>query len=171
MSERPPPESGVAPTPQASTPRASTPRASAPPASAPAPAGEAVVAYLAADLIWASKIKSTGDAIGVVCRPVRTSEMLEARLADCPLRGLIVDLSAGPAALEMIEQARGRTGRGQARPLTIVAFGPHVAVAELAEASRRGASAVLARGALHANLPGVLKTLAAGGGVASQLED
>lgn len=44
--------------------------------------GPHMILYFAADLLWASKIKLTADAIGIVCRPVRSVSMLEARLAD-----------------------------------------------------------------------------------------
>lgn len=41
-----------------------------------------MILYLAADLLWASKIKGAADALAIPCRPVRTMEMLEARLAE-----------------------------------------------------------------------------------------
>ncbi len=41
-----------------------------------------MILYLAADLLWASKIKGTADALSIPCRPVRTLEMLEARLGE-----------------------------------------------------------------------------------------
>ena len=50
--------------------------------------------YCCGDLLWASKIKSTGEAIGVGCRPVRNREMLAARLADSPVKAVLVDLTS-----------------------------------------------------------------------------
>jgi hypothetical protein len=67
---------------------------------------ELMVLYCAADLLWATRIKSTADALGVPCRPARTVEMLEARLSDSPVRALLVDLEAGENALALIRRLR-----------------------------------------------------------------
>jgi hypothetical protein len=132
--------------------------------------------YLAADLLWATKIKSTADALGVACRPVRTMEMLAARLADSPVAGLMIDLEAGPIAMEMIAHVRqlspSRAGvPGQGPHIAIVAFGPHVMVDQLRAAKAAGADTVLARGALVRALPEVITRLAGGQSIASQLND
>ena len=55
-----------------------------------------MVLYCAADLIWATRIRAAAEAAGIPSRPVRDLAMLEARLADSPVRGLIVDLEALP---------------------------------------------------------------------------
>lgn len=128
-----------------------------------------MVLYLCADLVWGTRIKSTGDALGVPCRPARTPDMLRARLADSPVRGLIVDLDAGDAAIEVIAAARNaRPASARAGPpsppgLFILAFGPHVAADRFEAARRAGADVVLARGALDRRLPDVLTALALGG--------
>lgn len=115
-----------------------------------------MVLYCAADLIWASKIKATADALGIPCRPARTVAMLEARLADSSVAGLLVDTEAGPVALELIARLRSSAPAGAG----IVAFGPHVEVGALAAARAAGADRVMTRGALHNGLEGVLRALA-----------
>ena len=51
-----------------------------------------MILYAAADLIWASRIKGVADSLEVPARPARDLAMLEARLADCQICGMIVDL-------------------------------------------------------------------------------
>ena len=135
------------------------------------PSSPPTVLYAAADLIWATKIKGTGDAIGVPCRPVRSLEMLEARLADTDIRGLMLDLDAPGLAFELLARLRSGAKADRERAIRVVAFGPHVAVDLLQRAHAEGASAVLARGAFNARLADILRALAAGGVVASRMED
>jgi hypothetical protein len=114
-----------------------------------------MVVYCASDLLWATKIKSTADALGVPCRPVRSQQMLEDRLSDSPVRALIVDLEAGEVALQLIQQVRARKGAG----VHVVAFGPHVSVEALTAARSSGADTVLTRGAFHRSLHEILTSL------------
>lgn len=124
-----------------------------------------MVLYLASDLLWATRIKSCADDLSVAARPVRTLEMLEARLADCPVRGVLLDLAAGEEgsegeiAFEMLRRlkADGASGTGGVR---VVVFGPHVQAEQLAAARAAGADSVMTRGGLDANLPRVLQDLA-----------
>lgn len=128
-----------------------------------------MVLYHAADLLWATKIKGTADALGVPARPVRTIEMLDARLADSPVRALMVDLDASEVALALIRRLREAGGGkpGEDHPgtgITILAFGPHVSV-ELFQAARdAGADVCMARGGLAARMAEVLRRLAGSGG-------
>ncbi|HZW10534.1 MAG TPA: hypothetical protein VFF69_11585 [Phycisphaerales bacterium] len=116
-----------------------------------------MILYAAADLLWATRIKETCVSLGIAARPVRTLEMLGARLADSPVRGLIVDLETGDLGLELIRRARAA---GSARPgLAVVAFGPHVAADLFAAARAAGADRVLARGAFSDRLPELLRAL------------
>jgi hypothetical protein len=114
--------------------------------------------YLASDLLWASKIKGTADALGIPARPVRNAQMLTARLGeatqDAPVRALLVDLESGPVGLELIALAGHHTPA-----LRIVAFGPHVATEAFEAAHASGAHEVMARGGLAANLPAILTRL------------
>jgi hypothetical protein len=114
-----------------------------------------MVLFCAADLIWGSRIKATAQAAGVEARPVRDLGMLEARLADSPVRGLVVDLEA-PAALQLIGRVRGEGGRADVR---VVAFGPHVDVERLAAARAAGAERVMVRGAFDRGLAEILVEL------------
>jgi CheY-like chemotaxis protein len=132
-----------------------------------------VILYAAADLIWATKIKATAEALGLAARPVRTLEMLHARLADCPeAKSLMVDLDKGEeglaliAALRAYEAANQAAGQatdqatGQGRRLRVLAWGPHVAKELLQAARDAGADDVLTRGALEHNMEEVLVKLA-----------
>lgn len=126
-----------------------------------------MIVFFATDLIWATRIKGTADTLGVACRPVRTPEMLAARLADSPVRAMIVDLDTPDVALELIGRLRGweadrandggppATGR-----VRIVAFGPHMAKDDLQAAREAGADDVLPRGAFDHNLPDIMLDLA-----------
>lgn len=117
------------------------------------------ILYLAADLIWATKIKSTADSLGVNARPVRTVDMLAARLDDTDPAALLLDLEAAEAAWALLDLL---AERGVA--LTTVAWGPHVAVDLMDEARRRGVSFVMTRGAFNTNLPKLLTGLSSEGG-------
>ncbi len=136
-----------------------------------------MIVFCAADLIWATRIKSTADALGIPCRPVRNLDMLEARLADSPVRSLIVDLEAGPHVFDLIRRVRqlqsdprsvpvpadpppNAPGKENS-PIHILAFGPHVAVDLFQQARAAGADALLARGAFNSRLPQLLQALAA----------
>ncbi|MEK6701301.1 MAG: hypothetical protein AABZ53_03495 [Planctomycetota bacterium] len=120
--------------------------------------------YLAADLLWASKIKGTADALSLPCRPVRSVEMLEARLADSPVTALLVDLDKPEEAMTMIGRLRGAAAGVPERSIRILAFGPHVAKEALAAAKAAGADEVLPRGAFDHDMGNILKRLSAKGG-------
>lgn len=138
-----------------------------------------MILYHAADLLWASKIKGTADALGIPCRPVRNAEMLAARLADAPTeqspRGVVafladLDPPATETSLALIQQLREAMARlpnssassGSAGSVQIVAFGPHVDTEALRAAKSAGADTVMTRGAFNAKLPELLKQLHAG---------
>ena len=130
-----------------------------------------MVLYLASDLLWATRIKSCADDLTppVPARPVRNLEMLEVRLADSPVKGVLLDLAAGDEghegemAFSMLARLRaGKPGEDLGN-IKVVAFGPHVLAQQLAGAKKAGANVVMARGALAANLPRVLRELEGGG--------
>lgn len=123
-----------------------------------------MVLYAAADLIFATRIKGTGEAVGVPCRPVRSVEMLEARLADSEVRALLLDLDAPELALELLGRLRGPGAGDTERGVRIVAWGPHVATDLLRQARAAGADEVMTRGAFTAGLPELLVRLEGGGG-------
>ncbi len=129
-----------------------------------------MIVYSAADLLWATRIKATAEALGIPCRPVRSVDMLRARLAESAVKGLIVDLEAAEVGLSLIRALRGTgpVAGDQGPPLdpggriTIVAFGPHVAVDVLAEARAAGSDRVLARGTFDHQLNDILQELEGG---------
>lgn len=120
-----------------------------------------MILYACADLLWATKIKGTADALGIAARPVRSVEMLIARLADSPVSALMVDLEMGQTAIDLIRHVRAHEAEPSARPrpLPILAFGPHVDVDGLSAAKAAGATEAVARGGLQARLGEVLKGL------------
>lgn len=120
-----------------------------------------MILFCASDLIWATKIKSTAESLGLPCRPARHLEMLEARLGDSPVRALIVDLESGETALALIQRLRDTRASAANRAIRIVAFGPHVGVEALQAAKQAGADEVMPRGAFSARLPNILQELAA----------
>lgn len=118
-----------------------------------------MLCYLASDLIWASKIKSTADALGLPCRPVRNLDMLEARLTEGGVKALILDLEAPEMAMEMLARVRAAEAPGGLERVRVLAFGPHVEVARLQQARDAGADEIMTRGAFDANLEEVLIAL------------
>lgn len=128
-----------------------------------------MILYLASDLVWATKIKTMAEDLGVPARPVRTLEMLEARLADSPVTAFIADLEKPEEALAML--ARLRAPRAEAGPgagekeraIRTLAFGPHVAKDLMQRAREAGADEVLPRGAFDHHLADILVKLAGRG--------
>ncbi len=123
-----------------------------------------MILYLASDLIWATKIKGVAEHLGLPCRPVRTLEMLEARLADSDVSAVLLDLEKPEEALAMIERLRQESAGEQDQKIRVVAFGPHVLVELFQQARDAGADEVLARGVLDRNMPEILLALAGRGG-------
>ncbi|MCC6952340.1 MAG: hypothetical protein IT433_12965 [Phycisphaerales bacterium] len=118
-----------------------------------------MILYLATDLIWASKIKATANALGLSARPVRTLEMLEARLADADPVAMLLDLDAADLALAMLARVRD-PALPTARRLKVLAWGPHVATDLLQKARDLGADEVLTRGAFDHAMDDILPRLA-----------
>lgn len=122
-----------------------------------------MILYLASDLVWATKIKSTADALGVACRPARNGGMLRDRLADSDVRALLVDLEAGEEAIGLIRELRRLEVAGNCSGVRVVAFGPHVDVGAFERAEEAGADRTMARGAFAKALPELLRSLSEGG--------
>lgn len=116
-----------------------------------------MVAYHAADLLWATRIKKTGEDAGVECRPVRSVEMLRARIDEGHVRGLVVDLESPEMSLELVRALRG--GLDPDRKVKVLAFGPHVAVELFEQARAAGADSVMARGGFDRSMGEILKKL------------
>ena len=129
-----------------------------------------MVLYCCADLLWASKIKATGEALGVACRPVRNAEMLAARLADSPVRAVVVDLTS-EHCWTLLDLLRGAGATEQARALKVLCFGPHGEVDSLRKAGEMGASAVMSFGQFSGSLPELVRSLDAGVGAESSNDE
>ncbi len=120
-----------------------------------------MILYLAADLLWATKIKGTAEALGLACRPVRTLEMLEQRLADSAPTAILLDLEKPEEALAMLARLKGPGADEQTRRIRAVAWGPHVARELMQRARDAGADEVLTRGTFDHTLPDLLLALSA----------
>jgi hypothetical protein len=118
-----------------------------------------MILYLAADLVWASKIKATADALSIACRPARTLEMLQARLADSDVKALVADLDKPEEALQMIAFLRRPEASPKERGVRVVAWGPHVAKDLLQAARDAGADSVMTRGSFDHDLEEILLRL------------
>lgn len=119
-----------------------------------------MILYFASDLLWASKIKGVADALGLACRPVRSVQMLEARLQDSEPTSILVDLTTPETAMALISRLRGEGSGAAERGVRILAFGPHVEKQALQDARDAGADEVLPRGALDHHLQEILLNLA-----------
>ena len=116
--------------------------------------------YFASDLLWASKIKGHADALDIPARPVRTLEMLEARLADSSPSAIRVDLTTPETALALIHRLKDLSHAASTPRVRVIAFGPHVEKDLLQQARDAGADEVLPRGALDHHLDEILLNLA-----------
>ncbi|HEX7009207.1 MAG TPA: hypothetical protein VF184_04445 [Phycisphaeraceae bacterium] len=121
-----------------------------------------MIVYSCPDLIFATKIRATAEALGVLTRPARDAQALRHRLEQVddgrpnePVTALMVDLDLGPLALELLEQAKRHNP-----DIPVIAYGSHVAKEVLGEARRRGADLVLPRSAFVARLPQLLQQYA-----------
>jgi DNA-binding NarL/FixJ family response regulator len=104
------------------------------------------------DLMFASKISSTGTSLGIDTRVVATASALAELLDQGGVRLVFVDMNLpGAAAVEALCGAANHSSR----PFS-VAFYPHVHT-ELSESARQaGASRVMPRSRLSAELPEIL---------------
>ncbi len=121
-----------------------------------------MVIYSCADLIFATKIRGTADALGLVTRPVRDAAMLDSRLRRVddgkpnePVTALFLDLDTGEAGLELIDRIKAFDAG-----IPVIAFGSHVATEALQAAKHRGADRVMTRGGFTSHLPELLNTYA-----------
>lgn len=119
-----------------------------------------MILYAAADLIWATRIKGVADSLEVPARPARDLAMLEARLGDCQVCGMIVDLDKESDAIDLIRRLRDERATDAQRAIRIVAFGPHVRRDLLQQARDAGADEVLTRGTFDHGLDVILLRLA-----------
>ncbi len=122
-----------------------------------------MILFTAADLIWGSRIKRTGESLGLSCRPVRSVAMLEDRLGEGGVTGLILDLDVMELAESLVARLRGGEAGPAERAVRIVAFGPHVRTDLFERIREVGADEVITRGAFDRTLPDLLLGLESGG--------
>lgn len=110
------------------------------------------------DLIFATKIRSTAEHVGVPLRSANNTAAVAARLdrvddgkLNEPVTGVLVDLDLGEAGLAIIEQVKAKSSG-----VHVIAFGSHVAVEILQAAKKRGADAVMPRSQFAVKLPELL---------------
>ncbi len=120
-----------------------------------------MIVYACEDLMFATKIGSTCDALGVAARPARSLDMLRARLdrvddgkANDAVAAVFVELTREDA-LDLIALADAHTPRPR-----VIAFGPHVDTGTLKSAREAGADEALARGQFAAGLAGIVRAIA-----------
>ena len=115
----------------------------------------AVFAYVT-DLLFSTKITSTGQALGAPVKVARGADGLTTALDMAPATDgrntlVIVDLNASGDPLEAIRRMKAR-----AAPPRVIAYVSHVQ-ADLAAAAREaGADEVMPRSAFSMNLPAIL---------------
>jgi DNA-binding NarL/FixJ family response regulator len=117
-----------------------------------------MILYCCSDLIFATKIRSTGEALGVPTQSIPQDTNLAALKPDQgggarqDPDALMVDLELADGALRLIEQA------GDVLPNTeVVAFGAHVDKAILDAAKAHGAERVMPRSTFTEKLPELLR--------------
>lgn len=116
-----------------------------------ASAGHSPIAVLN-DLIFATKIRSTGQALGVPIRVVASVAAMESALAKAPANLLILDLNfLGDQVAPAIAVARK-----QAIAPRIVAFVAHVDQGLASQAAQAGADEVMRRSRFVQVLPALL---------------
>jgi CheY-like chemotaxis protein len=120
-----------------------------------------MVVYCCVDLIFATKVRSTAESLGIPTRPARDAAALANRLnrvddgkLNEPVTGVLIDLDLGEAGLRLLDQAKAFD-----RTIPVVAFGSHVATTVLHAAREHGADFVLSRGQFTSNLPTILERL------------
>lgn len=125
-----------------------------------------MIVYCCTDLLFATKVRSTAEALDVVSRPVRNAEMLQKRLdrvddgkPNDAVRALFIDLEApveGGDVMDLIRMAKAPRSEGESSPVEVIAFASHVAVELLQAAPKAGANGVFTRGAFTQQLPELL---------------
>lgn len=118
-----------------------------------------MIVYCCHDLLFATKIRSTAEAIGISSRPARDGEALRRRLdrvddgkLNEPVTAVIIDLEMGVAGLDLLTQSKAHDTQ-----LPVIAFGSHVATDVLQAAHDRAADIVMARSQFVSSLPAILE--------------
>ena len=118
-----------------------------------------MILYCCQDLIFATKIRSTAESLGVPTQALRDADALpsasngdEGDADGQSIGAIMVDLELGEDAMTLIERARQNLPTA-----AVIAFGSHVAKDVLDGAKARGAHHVLPRSAFTQQLPDLLQ--------------
>ena len=107
--------------------------------------------YCCSDLIFATKIRSTAEAVGAPTRPAREAEKLGTLLEEEDVALVLVDLELDEAE-SLIRQAKDHASQPR-----VIAFGAHVARERLQAAEAAGADRVMPRSTFTQELPELLQ--------------
>jgi len=120
-----------------------------------------MIVYCCQDLLFATKIRSTAESMGIPTRPARHAESLDHRLHQVddgklndPVTAVIIDLEMGQLGLTLLAQTKAHNP-----DIPVVVFGSHVKVDDLQVAHDRGADFVMPRSRFSASLPSILERL------------
>lgn len=118
-----------------------------------------MIVYCCSDLIFATKIRSTAQTMGVETRPARDVDALRNRLdrvddgkCNDAVTSVLIDMDLEDKALALLALVK------QHSPSTpVVCFGSHVATELLQSARDGGADYVMSRGSFTGSLPQILQ--------------
>jgi hypothetical protein len=112
------------------------------------------VILLSADLATSSKVSGAAARQAIPFSVAMTVDRLSALAASAPGPLVLLDLTfANLSVAEVVAEMRALANPPQA----IVAFGPHVHEAKLAEAAEAGCDQVMSRGQFYANVDEILQ--------------
>ncbi|MFG0329902.1 MAG: hypothetical protein ACF8PN_08395 [Phycisphaerales bacterium] len=117
-----------------------------------------MILYHTADLMFATKIRSTADALELDASPVKDLEAFNKKAGAGGVRGLLVDLDSEVVGLSILQAAAAEIPAARK-----IAFGPHVNADLLERAATMGADEVMPRSKFANELPQILKSFASGG--------
>ena len=111
-----------------------------------------MILYCCQDLIFATKIRSTAETLGVPTQAIRDAAAIETLEKPGEVGAVMVDLELGDTASQLIERAARELGGA-----AVIGFGSHVAREQLQAARDAGADQVLPRSAFTNQLPDLLR--------------
>lgn len=117
------------------------------------PGASPTALFMTADLIFMSRVGSVASAAGFRVQVVANAAAALQRAADENVRLLILDLTLPGCRPETLMQS----WKTLAAPPPVVAYGPHVAESQLAEAQQAGCAEVLSRGQFDRSIGAVLQ--------------
>ena len=109
---------------------------------------------ITADMIFASRVKSTADAVGAPLQLVRNADQMLRLAQEMNPRLIVIDLDVRTLdPVDLIKRLKAGALPDAAR---ILAYVSHVREDLIAAAREAGADQVMARGAFSRNLPSIL---------------